>query len=231
MSRRKSTKPPSSRDLVPVGPRHVQISQHGKRDQNGLKPSTSRALVLRNGKYGARGTGELMLAGRITGREKLDLLAGTSSSLLSCPIRRPFPQRTSYFRNHVLPLWRPSNWTSASRLPTRNTMVHTQAHPSILFSHPHPLPAYLDDIADLKDPDSFYAMIITELLARSPHTKDGQQHIRNASHIASVVSTRYRFSSLYLHTSHLPLGYTMPTWSPQDGNSSSTSSATCRIWV
>jgi hypothetical protein len=73
-----------SRDLVPVGPRHVSTKAPGhlssknqsKRDENGEKPTTSRAIVLRNGKYGARGTGELMLASKLTGREKLDLLAG-----------------------------------------------------------------------------------------------------------------------------------------------------------
>lgn len=84
MSKKKPNKPPLSRDLIPVGPKHVQTKFHGKRDQNGLKPSTSRALVLRNGKYGARGTGEIILAGRMSGREKLDLLAGTSvSSILT----------------------------------------------------------------------------------------------------------------------------------------------------
>jgi hypothetical protein len=79
----------TSRDLVPVGPKHVSTKAPGhlstrvgknqsKRDEHGEKPTTSRAIVLRNGKYGARGTGELMLASKLTGREKLDLLAGTS---------------------------------------------------------------------------------------------------------------------------------------------------------
>ncbi|OAX37405.1 hypothetical protein K503DRAFT_850462 [Rhizopogon vinicolor AM-OR11-026] len=80
MSVKKPVKAPpvlsTSTDLVPVGSRHVQVSKHGgKRDENGLKPSTSRALILRDGKYGARGTGELMLVSRMSGREKLDLLA------------------------------------------------------------------------------------------------------------------------------------------------------------
>ncbi|KAI6121718.1 hypothetical protein F5141DRAFT_1091865 [Pisolithus sp. B1] len=78
MSRKKSTKLPvlsESRDLVPAGPRQVQAKHFGKRDEDGLRPSTSRALVLRNGKYGTNGTGELVLASRISGREKLDLLA------------------------------------------------------------------------------------------------------------------------------------------------------------
>jgi len=38
-----------------------------------LEGSTQRALVLRNGKAGIMGTGEV--AGRISGREKLELLA------------------------------------------------------------------------------------------------------------------------------------------------------------
>jgi hypothetical protein len=79
-SKKKPVKTPvlsTSTDLVPVGARHVEVSKHGgKRDANGLKPTTSRALILRNGKYGARGTEELMLVSRMSGREKLDLLAG-----------------------------------------------------------------------------------------------------------------------------------------------------------
>jgi hypothetical protein len=71
----------SSKDLVPVGPRDVASKTHSKsaskRDEKGQKPTTSRALVLRNGKYGSQGTGEVMLMGRMSGREKMDLLAGT----------------------------------------------------------------------------------------------------------------------------------------------------------
>ena len=77
------------RDLVPVGPRHVSTKAPGhlsvrssknqsKRDKRGELPTTSRAMVLRNGKHGARGTGELMVVSKLTGREKLDLLAGTT---------------------------------------------------------------------------------------------------------------------------------------------------------
>ncbi|KAL4073921.1 hypothetical protein J3A83DRAFT_4506711 [Scleroderma citrinum] len=78
MSKKKQSKPPvpfNVTDIVPVGPRHVQRSDFAKKDESGCKPSTSRALVLRNGKYGAMGSGELMLANKISGREKLDLLA------------------------------------------------------------------------------------------------------------------------------------------------------------
>ncbi|KZT29034.1 hypothetical protein NEOLEDRAFT_1154103 [Neolentinus lepideus HHB14362 ss-1] len=64
-----------SRDLIPVGPKHVQGKYQGsKRTEEGAKPTTARALVLRNGKYGAIGTGEVVLANKISGREKLDLL-------------------------------------------------------------------------------------------------------------------------------------------------------------
>lgn len=72
--------PPASRDLVPVGPRAVFGKNAVRRDANGNKPTTARALVLRNGKYGARGTGEIMLLNKMSGREKLDLLAGLSFS-------------------------------------------------------------------------------------------------------------------------------------------------------
>jgi hypothetical protein len=70
--------PSNSRQLVAVGPKHVslRVKQKGKRDENGEKPTTAHALVLRNGKYGARGTGEVMVVSKLTGREKLDLLAG-----------------------------------------------------------------------------------------------------------------------------------------------------------
>jgi len=68
----------SSKDLVPVGKRDVFAKNHSKpeKQEKGPKPTTERALILRNGKYGSQGTGELMLMSRMTGREKMDLLAG-----------------------------------------------------------------------------------------------------------------------------------------------------------
>ena len=78
-------KPPlsKSRELVPVGPREVFKKSHGRqRDENGHKPLTARALVLRNGKHGAMGTGEVVLASRMSGREKLDLLGGMWPSFI-----------------------------------------------------------------------------------------------------------------------------------------------------
>ncbi|KAH8107794.1 hypothetical protein BXZ70DRAFT_997460 [Cristinia sonorae] len=68
-------KPSASRDLVPVGPREVTAKYHGKRNEDGVRPSTARALVLRNGRHGARGTGEIIMLNKMSGREKLDLLA------------------------------------------------------------------------------------------------------------------------------------------------------------
>lgn len=78
-ARKKITKPPTtsaSRALIAVGRKDVVAKFDGKRDADGRKPTTSKALVLRNGKYGAYGTGEVMLASKLSGREKLDLLAG-----------------------------------------------------------------------------------------------------------------------------------------------------------
>jgi hypothetical protein len=77
--------PSAARDLIPIGPRVVfknsdTTKEKLKRPQ---KDTTTRALVLRNGKYGARGTGEIMLASRMMGREKLDLLAGTVAALIN----------------------------------------------------------------------------------------------------------------------------------------------------
>lgn len=91
-------KPPklgsSSKDLVPVGPRHISTKSapksQVKRDPNGERPSTARALVLRNGKHGARGTGELMAVAKLSGREKLDLLAGAiSNPMILDPANHP----------------------------------------------------------------------------------------------------------------------------------------------
>lgn len=66
-----------SRDLISTGRKDVTASKRrGKRDEDGNRPTTSKALVIRNGKYGAHGSGEVILASKMSGREKLDLLAG-----------------------------------------------------------------------------------------------------------------------------------------------------------
>ena len=67
----------TTRELVRVGKKDITVSKHGsKRDKDGRRPTTSKALVLRNGKHGSMGTGEIVLASRMSGREKMDLLAG-----------------------------------------------------------------------------------------------------------------------------------------------------------
>jgi hypothetical protein len=93
----KKTVASASKDLVPIGQRTVTAKRHGaKRDEHGDKPTTARALVLRNGKHGARGTGEVMLITKISGREKLDLLAGQSQELnFSAGYSHPCNQRIS----------------------------------------------------------------------------------------------------------------------------------------
>lgn len=194
MSKKKPNKPqhlPVTQELVSVGSKHIQTKYHGKRDEGGLKPSTSRALILRNGKYGARGTGEVILAGRISGREKLDLLAGTSISsfptqLLTSSLEDLVAQRSR------TALMAPLNLGKCIKIANSQYNGMFKHTCLLLFSTPHSLPAYLDDIADLKNPDVFYDRIVVELVARSPHgTQDSQQPVRNPSHVASVVSTRY----------------------------------------
>ncbi|KAF5389386.1 hypothetical protein D9757_004247 [Collybiopsis confluens] len=96
--------PPSkSRDLVPTGSKEVHRqaggksvqTYHGHRKDRDLKPTTERALILRNGKYVARGSGELArVMSKLTGRDKLDLLAEDliekASKALSTPFRTEF---------------------------------------------------------------------------------------------------------------------------------------------
>lgn len=72
--------PSSNRtDLVTRGSRQVQVKHSSRLDANGLLPSTARALVLRTGKQGAVGTGEVMSLRKPIGREKLELLGGKLS--------------------------------------------------------------------------------------------------------------------------------------------------------
>jgi hypothetical protein len=161
-SKKKPAKVPpvlsTSRDLVPVGPRHVQVSKHGgKRDENGLKPTTSRALVLRNGKFGARGTGEVILSSKMSGREKLDLLA---EDLVN-----------EHARTAVM---------SPLKLAKCIKIADSQFN------------AYLDDITNLQDPESFHRKITEELNARTPYgtTKNGREVRSDPSYVASIIAIR-----------------------------------------
>lgn len=70
----------TSKDVVPIGKRDVFKNATTKKSEaEKEKPSTTRALVLRDGKHGARGTGEIMVQSKIGGREKFDLLSGVFS--------------------------------------------------------------------------------------------------------------------------------------------------------
>lgn len=74
---------PSSKALVSRGKRDVIHASDAKK-RSGVKPSTSKALILRNGKHGAAGSGEMALfRNKVYGQEKLDLLAGIIDCLIS----------------------------------------------------------------------------------------------------------------------------------------------------
>jgi hypothetical protein len=68
----------ASKEVVSLGRRDVfKNSGHGRPETFKERPTTTKAMVLRNGKHGAMGIGEVVLLSKIGGREKLDLLAGT----------------------------------------------------------------------------------------------------------------------------------------------------------
>ncbi|KAI0074642.1 hypothetical protein K474DRAFT_1665173 [Panus rudis PR-1116 ss-1] len=84
-------KPAPSKEVVKVGPQEVWGDKNRpKRTEDGKKPTTARALVLRNGKYGARGTGEVILLNKMSGREKLDLLAEDLMAQAKTALAAPF---------------------------------------------------------------------------------------------------------------------------------------------
>ena len=68
-----SKKSVNSRELIRRGTQDVFSRGENASEKAVVSASTLRALQLRNGKGGSFGTGEVM---RITGREKLELLAG-----------------------------------------------------------------------------------------------------------------------------------------------------------
>ncbi|KAG1878280.1 hypothetical protein F4604DRAFT_1923849 [Suillus subluteus] len=163
-SKKKPAKVPpvlsTSRDLVPVGPRHVQASKHGgKRDENGFKPTTSRALVLRNGKFGARGTGEASRPSCRLARNRL--IRGTMAEDLV----------NEHARTAVM---------SPLKLAKCIKIADSQFN------------AYLDDITNLQDPESFHRKITEELNARTPYgtTKNGREVRSDPSYVASIIAIR-----------------------------------------
>ena len=75
-----------SKEVISLGRRDLfKNSGAGRPDTFKERPTTTKALVLRNGKYGAMGSGELILLSKIGGREKLDLLAGTRRKRMDIP--------------------------------------------------------------------------------------------------------------------------------------------------
>ena len=119
---------PSKRtDLVPVGSRQVQVKHPSRLDENGLLPSTARALVLRNGKQGAMGTGELMSLRKPIGREKLELLGGKPFSNGLTQIEYPalVQKRISLHSRPKMPLPHRSTSTGSSAWQMRNIVVRT----------------------------------------------------------------------------------------------------------
>ncbi|KAJ8696378.1 hypothetical protein PTI98_006252 [Pleurotus ostreatus] len=79
-----------SKSVVKVGPKNVSARYQGTKNDKGERPTTSRALTLRHGKYGSFGTGEMMHLGKMTGREKLDLLAEDLTDKAKKAVAAPF---------------------------------------------------------------------------------------------------------------------------------------------
>ncbi|KAF5370711.1 hypothetical protein D9758_001875 [Tetrapyrgos nigripes] len=86
----KPAKTSASRVLITTGPKDVSKA-HGKGDgTRDERPTTTRALILRKSKYGAFGEGEVFLMSKMTGREKLDLLAEDLIEKSSKAVMAPF---------------------------------------------------------------------------------------------------------------------------------------------
>ncbi|KAF6763057.1 hypothetical protein DFP72DRAFT_1030216 [Ephemerocybe angulata] len=139
--------------LTRTGPKEVisHPSEAKKHREYVEKPTTTRALVLRNGKHGAMGAGELFMSNRITGKEKLDLLAEELIEKMKQAVLTPF------------------------RLDQSLRIAESKFH------------EFLDDIADLRDPQLFRYVIEDEIIARTPV---GTEPRRNATAVAVIVGTR-----------------------------------------
>ncbi|KAF7980729.1 hypothetical protein HWV62_36739 [Athelia sp. TMB] len=162
-----------SRDLISTGRKDITASKrHGKRDENGNKPTTSKALVIRNGKYGAHGSGEVILASKMSGREKLDLLAESYTENAKKAIARPFKLEEC------------TNIADSQYNDRRNEL-------SLLCAFPI-TKACLDEILSLRDQDVFLNKILTEARARSP-IKDGKHvtpNLTDSKLMATIVANR-----------------------------------------
>jgi hypothetical protein len=69
----------ASKALVARGKRDIVQHESAGVKKTGQKPSTSKALILRDAKYGG---GVVLFKSRIFGQEKLDLLAGNEVQIL-----------------------------------------------------------------------------------------------------------------------------------------------------
>ncbi|RXW24981.1 hypothetical protein EST38_g912 [Candolleomyces aberdarensis] len=92
MPPKKAKTAPKTTALTRTGPKEVipHPSKGPKRKEYVEKPTTTRALVLRNGKHGAMGTGEVFMLNKITGKEKLDLLAEDIMEKMRQAVLTPF---------------------------------------------------------------------------------------------------------------------------------------------
>ncbi|KAF5351689.1 hypothetical protein D9756_007604 [Leucocoprinus leucothites] len=81
---------PQVKDLVKVGPRDVFVEADKAQKLREVKPTTSRALVLRNDKLALRGNSDAAYMQRISGREKLDLLAEDLVDRTTKAVSAPF---------------------------------------------------------------------------------------------------------------------------------------------
>ncbi|KAI0051869.1 hypothetical protein FA95DRAFT_1602357 [Auriscalpium vulgare] len=167
MPPKKSTKQTesSSRDLVTVGPRDVSAKHHGARlNDQGLLPTTARALVLRNGKHGAMGTGEIMSTRKPSGREKLDLLGD------------PFIFQTQ----EDLIAKAQTALADPFKLGQCLKIADSQFN------------LYLDGVVELQDHETFYTAFKTEIHSRFPPapTKDQLDPLRKRDVVFAALGTR-----------------------------------------
>ncbi|VDC01651.1 unnamed protein product [Peniophora sp. CBMAI 1063] len=143
--------PSNSRELVRTGPKEVQIKHHPKgksiRDADGNLPTTARALVLRNGKHGAMGAGELVLTKHIAGREKLDLLGedlATRFEKADKELMRPFnlelamriaDSQFNMYLDDVLDLKTPERFYTSMVREMKSRLPESKQDPNMLQDH------------------------------------------------------------------------------------------------
>ena len=190
---------PNPTDLVRRGNRQVQVKHPNRLDENGLLPSTARALVLRNGKQGAMGTGELMSLRKPIGRDKLDLLGGKPLSN-GTNNRRPSPlvEKRTFLHSRPRMLLLPrsmSNGSSTRRM--QSTAVRFKFSVALVQdSEYYPAIAHIDSIRWLKDPDLFYHELSKEVRSNISQSSESthQDPLKDRNTVLNVLGTRYGIS-------------------------------------